>query len=175
MNFAADLLKLLNEEENQPVDPLAELLRVSVSQLESINNNKADLSLQVEEVYDIIKDFDSNEKEVKAAERREKLLLQGLIEMFDLVSGVISYMQGRNTEHILVIETKLNEIMNGCGIEPLGFNGERLDPNIHTVSSAVFDNAPIESVVRVLERGYMYRGKILRKATVILSKGASTE
>jgi molecular chaperone GrpE (heat shock protein) len=64
--------------------------------------------------------------------------------------------------------------MKACSLEQLGFLGERLDPRLHTVASAEYSSAPLESVIRVLESGYVYRDRVVRKATVVLSKGVET-
>jgi len=170
VDFAAELQKLLREEEQPLIDPMAELARASAGCLENIQKTDANLALQIEEIYDIIKDFAGNEKEIKAARIRENTLLSGLVALSDLLDSLFSHVQGNNG-HIQAVSAKMTEIVNACGLEPLGFLGERLDPRIHTASSAEFNDAPPESIVRILERGYAYRGKILRKATVILSKG----
>jgi hypothetical protein len=122
----------------------------------------------MEEVYDIIKASDENAKEVKSAAKRESMLLRGLVAMSDLLDGLLPYMQ----EHSRTAAARKGDVMNACGLEQLGFSGERLDPKLHTVVSAEYSGAPLESIIRVLESGYAYNGKIIRKATVILSKGA---
>lgn len=174
MDFAAELQKLLRETEPPVVDPLselaqaqAELTRVQEALLEGIQKNGADLSLQIEEIYDIVNESNEKAKEANAAIKRENLLLRGLVAMGDLLDNLLPYIQ----EHAQTIAAKKEEAMNACAIEQLGFPGERLDPKLHSVASAEYSAAPLESVIRVLESGYAYRGKIIRKATVILSKG----
>jgi len=168
MNFAVELQRLLQAENPPPVDPISELMKTQTGVLDSILKNGDNLSLQVEEIYDIIKDSDENAREVKSAAKRENTLLSGFVAMSDLTDGLLQYLQ----EHSGTITAKKDEIMNACGVERLGLVGERLDPRTHTVAAAEFSDAPIESVIRVLEHGYAYRGKVVRKATVILSKGA---
>ena len=172
MDFVAELQKLLNEEDTPLVDPLTEMARVNAVCLESIKNTDTNIALQIEEIYDIIKDADANAKEIKAAETRENILLNGLVAMSDLLDSLFAHMREGNNEHSQVVVAKMTEIINACGLEPLGFPGERLDPRLHTVSSAEFSEAPPEAIIYVIQRGYKHRGKILRKATVILSKGA---
>lgn len=169
MDFSVELQKLLLEE-SFPVDSLVELAQIHTGLLDSIQKNDANISLQIEEIYDIIKDADENAKEVKIALKRENLLLNSLIAMSDLLDGLFPYLQ----EHNQTVAAKKEEIINNCGLEPVGFPGERLDTQLHTVSSAEYCDAPPETVIDILERGYAYRGKIIRKATVILSKGAET-
>ena len=171
MGFINKLQKLFRAEELPPVDCFAELARTQDEILAGIQKNSSNLSLQIEEIYDIIKEFDEQTKEIKAAAKRENLLLDGLAAMSDLLDGLIGHMQG----HSRSITTKKEDIINACGMERLGFPGERFDPRLHTVASAEPSTAPLESVIRILESGYEYRGKVIRKATVILSKGVEND
>ena len=168
MDFAAELHKLLRAEESPLLDPLAELARAQKGHMDTIQKNGASLSLQMEEIYDMIRETDDNAKEVRAMEKRETLLLSGLVVISDLLDTVLPYVQ----EHNQTVNAKKEEVLKACGLERLGFPGERLDPRLHTVASAEYNSAPLESVIRVLENGYAYHGKIIRRATVILSKGA---
>ena len=167
MDFIAELQKLLDAEEDLPFDPLLELVQMQAKSLENIDKTNNSISLQTEEIYDIIKESDNNVHELKASAKRETLLLNALVSISDLLDGLLSYIQ----EHSQTVIAKKVEAMNACGLEQLGFPGERLDPRLHMVFSAEYSNAPLESVIRVLENGYAYRGKIIRRATVILSKG----
>lgn len=175
MDFAAELEKLLQAEESPPLDLLEELAMTQAELLGSLQEllgsqqqNNESLSLQVEEIYDIVKESDENAKEVKAAAKRENMLVNGLISLCDLVDGLLPHLQ----EHSRTVDAKKMEAVDACGLEPLGFPGERLDPRLHTVAGAEYSDAPMESVIRVLESGYAYHEKLIRKATVILSKGA---
>lgn len=167
MNFSTELKKLLKAEKSPPVDPFIELMGVQAELLAGIKKKDADLSLQIEEIYAIIKKTDENEKEVKAAVKRESSLLNGFIMLCDLLDDLLPHIGG----HSEAVEAKKDEVMRTCGMEPLGFIGERLDPKLHTAASAEYSDAPLECVIRVLQAGYAYRGKVIKKATVILSKG----
>ena len=172
MNFEAELKKLLDAEETPLLDPLAELARAQAGFLEVISKQGSDVSLQVEEIYDIVKSADENAKEIKNAAKRENLLLSSMIAMNDMLDSLMQYIGRTDARHSETIASKRDELMNVCGLERLGLPGQQLDPRIHTVAAAEFDEAPPESVIRVLESGYLYRGNVVRKATVIISKGS---
>ena len=171
MNFAAELKKLLDAEEVPPHDPLAELTQANARLLESIVKNGSDVSMQVEEIYDIIKETDDNARELKIAAKREKLLLGSLIDFCDLLDSLLQYVRRTGADHAETIAAKKEEALDACGVETVGYLGQMLDPRIHTVASAEESDAPFESVIRILESGYTYRGNVVRKATVIISKG----
>jgi molecular chaperone GrpE (heat shock protein) len=168
MDFAAELQKLLDAEDPIPLDPLAEIVATQGGLWNFLQKNSSGLSMQIEEIYDIIKDADQNAKEAKAAIKREYILLGSLIAISDLLDGLLPYLH----EHNQTISAKKEEVLKACGLERLGFPGERLDPRLHTVAAAEYNEAAFETIIHVLESGYTYRGQIIRKATVILSKGA---
>ena len=172
MNFAAELKKLLDAEENPPLDPLVEIARAQARLTEAIGKNGAGVSMQVEEIYDIIKETDGNAKEVKNAAKRETQLLGALIAMSDLLDDFARFIHAAGAGHAETIYAKTAEIMNGCGLERIGHIGDRLDPRIHTVSAVEHSDAPPESVIKVLQSGFEYRGTVIRRAAVIISKGS---
>jgi hypothetical protein len=164
------LLKELLELEDVPVtDVYTELTRAQMSILSGIKSDSENLGLQIEEIYDIVKDADSSSTELKVALKRENLLVSAIADMADLTTGLIRHMG----EHGAVIAAKINEIIVSCGLEYVGFEGERLDPRLHTVVAAETDMSAPETVIRVACAGYSYRGKIIRKASVVISKGES--
>jgi len=168
MDFAAELQKLIDTEHPPLMEPLAELAAMQARLLEGIKESGGNLSLQVEEIYDIVKESDENVREIKVAAKREGLLLSGLINMTDLLDDLLPYIG----EHAGIADMKKDEIINACGLELLGYTGERLNPRLHTAASAEHSEAPPETIIRVLKNGFAYNGKIIRKAAVILSKGA---
>ena len=174
MNFAEELKNLLEAESSLPRDPLAELSRAQAGILEALYKNNKGISLQVEEIYDIIKESDENARELKSAAKRENSLLGALFVVDDLLDSLLRYIQRSGAGHAEMIAAKRDEAMIGCGLEKLGYVGQQLDPRMHTVASAEPGGAPMESVTRVLESGYMYRGNVVRKATVVISNGQPT-
>jgi len=194
MDFAAELQKLINQQELPLADPLTELsnahLELSRKQSELSQENisrvtssvsglqkaTSAMSLQTEEIYDIIKEADDNKKELRTVAKREKKLLTGLIESIDLLDGFLvqfSQVYGEHAfEHVEVIMSKIADILEESEVQMLGFEGEHLNVRQHKVASAEYSDAPEETVIAVLERGYAYRDSIIRKSTVILSKGA---
>jgi len=174
VDFNDELQKLLDAEKTPPLDPLVEIAQAQAEALEEIRRRNADLSLQVEEIYDIIKDADENAKELKLAERRENALLGSLISTTGILDNLLEYLRRAGAEGVEPLAAQHEAALISCGLERLGFPGERLDPRLHTVISAEFNEAPLETVVQTVESGYQYRGKVIRKAAVIISKGADT-
>ena len=164
----------MDADDSPPYDPLAELMGAQTGVLKNINNDCAGISLQVEEIYDIVRMADDNSKEAKNSAKRETLLLGALVAVSDLLDAMLAYIGNDGAHHAEMINTSRSQALDACALERLGHVGERLDPSIHSVANAVHSDSPIESVVNVLHSGYMYRDKVLRKADVIISKGSGT-
>ena len=128
----------------------------------------SDLSLQVEEIYDLVKENDENVRAIKAGEKREQQLIDGISGLCEMVNAFLPHIPG----HAAVVLAKKNEILQACGLTPIGRVGEKLAPALHTTHSAIYHEVPAETIVDVLESGFIYRGKVIKKAMVILSKGA---
>ena len=175
MDFAAELKKLLNAEESPPTDPLIEITQAQAKLLEGLQKTCSDISLQTEEVYDIVKEADEHERETRDAEKCEAQLLGSLIEMNDLLDSLLYFFRFSDESHIRAINAKRDEILSGSGLERYDGVGWLLDPRRHKVASAEHSDAPLESVIRALESGYTYQGNVIRKATVIVSKGKESE
>lgn|GEM_PF-1010889 len=175
MDFAAELMKLLEAEELPPTDPLVELAQSQGGEDKELEKTllqkNDDISLQIEEIYDIIKEADENSKELKAAAKRENSLIAAIIASGDLLDNVLHYLRGLGEDDANIISSQRDIALASCDIERLGVPGERLDPRFHTVGDGEFSEMPFETVTQVLDSGYVYRGKVLRKATVVISKG----
>ena len=199
IDFYAELQKLLSMEDPPIADPFTELARAQAefarAQMESageqkelvsaqkelalsqaglfddIQKNGANLSLQLEEIYDIIKGADDSAKGYNAAIKRENMLLGALVSMGDLLEGLLPYLH----EHSQTVAVKMGDVLYACGLARFGSPGEPFDTRLHTAASAEYSDIPFESITRVLESGYAYQGKMIRKATVILSKGNEKE
>ena len=72
-----------------------------------------------------------------------------------------------------MVAKQLSDFLTASGIEPVNAEGRPFDPNLHEAvaqeESAEFAEGVI---IRQLRRGYKLRDRLLRPATVVVSKGA---
>ncbi|MWA14318.1 nucleotide exchange factor GrpE [Streptomyces sp. BA2] len=70
-----------------------------------------------------------------------------------------------------LISRQLETAMMGQGVEPVGRVGERADPATHHVAEvrAAPPGAADDEVLEILQRGYRYRGRVLRAARVVVA------
>lgn len=72
-----------------------------------------------------------------------------------------------------LIYTRLSESLAKMGLEPIKSEGEKFDPNLHhAVQKMVSADHAEETVLEEYQRGYRFKGKMLRPAMVKVSVGA---
>jgi len=68
---------------------------------------------------------------------------------------------------IVLIYQRLSETLKKMGLEPIGAAGQRFDPNIHqAVERVQTDEVEDQTILGEFQRGYNFRGKLLRPAMV---------
>lgn len=77
-----------------------------------------------------------------------------------------SFVQG-----VRMIYTQMLQTLQREGLEPIDPQGEPFDPKYHEAVDAVErEEMEPNRVIQVLERGYLFKGKLLRPAKVIVSR-----
>lgn len=71
------------------------------------------------------------------------------------------------TKGIELIYQRLSDVLKKMGVEPIEAAGKRFDPNLHeAVVRVPAGDAEDETVLEELQRGYNFKGKLLRPAMV---------
>jgi len=112
----------------------------------------------------------------------ERLLrhLIGVAETVERVAGLYSLSDDSNarslSEGLRLVSSSIEKVLREEGVEVIGDVGERFDPVVHEAVGFVESEEHGEgTVVSVVERGFAFRGKVLRPAKVIVAKGAPKE
>ncbi|MDR2434059.1 MAG: nucleotide exchange factor GrpE [Treponema sp.] len=179
LDFETELERLLARESAPlPHSELAELAAAGQNMLTELHKKNTELSLQVEEIYDLVKEADSGilREALDDEKRRTGRLAAAVVALCDLLEHFCAYTRQSGSEDLelqaCLLWKNAAAVLEGCGITRLGEEGQYLDPEIHTVESAVASSLPREYVVRVLQSGYRYLGNVLRRAAVVVSTGA---
>jgi len=96
------------------------------------------------------------------------VLLKLLPIMDDFQRAVAALPPGNDwAEGVLIIERKLERFLEDQGVTPMDVLGEEFDPAYHE-AVGVDDNPNVASgtITRVLQRGYLFRDRVLRPAMV---------
>ena len=74
-----------------------------------------------------------------------------------------------------MVSRQLQDFLVSCGVEPVNAEpGIPFDPNVHDAIGQEHHDELVEgSVVRQLRKGFKLRDRLLRPATVVVSKGAA--
>jgi molecular chaperone GrpE (heat shock protein) len=177
VDFETELAKLLDKEEVPPQDETAELTGVLQYLLNAFNKKQTEYSLQLEEIYDTLKSQDTQvlQASLAAEGQRANHLALTALGLSDNLEHFCAYARQSGTEELRaqaeILWNNSANLLAGCGILRLGNEEEPFDPRIHQVQGAIASALPRERVVQVLQSGYGYLGTVLRKATVLLSRG----
>ncbi len=72
-----------------------------------------------------------------------------------------------------MVAKQLADFLGSSGAEPVNAEGQPFDPNLHeAVAQEESATVPEGVVIRQLRRGFKLRDRLLRPATVVVSKGA---
>jgi molecular chaperone GrpE (heat shock protein) len=140
-----ELIKPFTIDENKHVN----------EKLSDLTRKIENMSLQTEEIYEIIE-----------KNSPDNILLKTLMNICDLLEIYLSASDSDGAG-----KRKLYELLGEGNITVLGISGERLNPEIHRAISAEFVEGVIpEQILQVIQPGYSYENKIIRKAKVVISK-----
>lgn len=178
LDFKQELNHLLEQEAHPlPGDALAETALAGQRLLTTLGKKQSELSLQVEEIYDIVGNMDTAalQEAMLAEKQRADSLAEAAVGLCDILEDFCAYARDSGDAALerqgRMMWDNAGSLLERCGFARLGEAGQPLDPEIHTVRSAAASSLPREHVARVLQSGYRYRGTVARKAAVVASLG----
>jgi molecular chaperone GrpE len=147
-------------------------------QLQSVTDQRDQLLMETAELQDRLlracADFDNARRR---AERERSEYLQ--FAATDLVKGLLPILD--DFERALKVETtdrnyakgveliyqRLSEALKKTGLEPIETAGRQFDPNLHqAVERVQTDEVADQAILGEFQRGYNFKGKLLRPAMV---------
>lgn len=162
---------------DEPPEPKAEVTEDSlVAQMQGDLQRFRDLALRSQADFENFRKRAAREKE-DAVKFANTAFLERLIPIFDNFElGLNAARAGAENSPILMgmdmVAKQLNDFLLGSGVEPVNGEGQTFDPNLHEAVAQEESATVAEgSVVRQLRRGYKLRERLLRPATVVVSKG----
>jgi molecular chaperone GrpE (heat shock protein) len=176
LDFETELNKLLFRERGMlPQYEFAELAAVGQNLLAELGKKQTDASLQIEEIYDLVKEQHGLMEALEAEKTAKDQLAAAAIGIADLIEYFHAYAAQSGREELKkqadVMWQNAAGMLASCGILRFGVAGEQLDPRIHTVKASAESSFPREYVTEVLQSGYLYQNRLLRKAAVVVSRG----
>ncbi len=158
-------------DENLPAETLEGQVAALAADRDSLASEKADLE---DRLLRLRAEFDNYRRRV---ERERSDFLQ--FAAADLVGQVLPVLDDfeRALKHetadreyakgIELIFQRLLETLKKMGLEPLEAAGQKFDPNLHqAVQRVETDEAEDQTILEEFQKGYNFRGKLLRPAMV---------
>src|SRR5215469_1433079 len=172
----------------EPPEPLVAVppSRPSTEQIEELKERAAKADENWDRLLRTTADFE-NFKKRAAREKQDAIkfanesLLQKLIPILDNFDMALSATQNAQTGAVQSLQTGVNMIyqqlknaMTEAGLEEISAEGKAFDPNLHeAVSQQETGDVPEGQVVQQLRKGYKFRDRLLRPASVVVAKRPS--
>lgn len=171
-----------NETTDETADPnAAEQSEESLlGQLQGDLDRFRDLALRSQADFENFRKRAAREKE-DAVKYANAAFLERLIPIFDNFElGLAAARTGAENSPILagmdMVAKQLNDFLLSSGVEPVNGEGQSFDPNVHeAVAQEESADVPEGIIVRQLRKGYKLRDRLLRPATVVVSKGPAAQ
>src|SRR5579871_4588758 len=151
-----------------------------LTQLQGDLERFRDLALRSQADFDNFRKRAAREKD-DAIKYANASFLERLIPILDNFELGLNAARGSAADSPILagmdmVAKQLTEFLTSSGVEPVNAEGQPCDPNLHE-AVAQEDSATVKEgvIIRQLRRGYKLRERLLRPATVVVSKGAAAK
>jgi molecular chaperone GrpE len=162
-----------------PVEPAT----LTAEQLEELKQRASKADENWDRLLRTTADFDNYKKRANR-EKQEAIrfanenLLEKLVPVLDSFDMALAAAQNNQTDAaqslkagINMVYQQLKSALTDAGLEEIDATGKAFDPNVHeAVSQQENADLPEGQVVQQLRRGYKLRERLLRPASVVVSK-----
>lgn len=166
------------ESETTPVD--TEALKKEVEQLrEELEKARAEAAEYKDRWLRAVAEMENMRKRLEKrftdeAEREKRRFLRAILPLVDNLEMVIKHSETNPEvlrEGVKMIYQDLLRTLQTEGLEPIPSVGQKFDPFLHEAVEVVeTQEHPEETVVDEVQRGYRYKGELLRPARVRVAK-----
>ncbi len=149
----------------------------------SVEDQVAQLGAERDELKELFlrrqAEFDNFRKRTEK-ERSEYLQFAGMGTVRDLLPMLDDFERALKTEcnspeyvkGIEMIHSRMYETLKKMGLEPIETAGQQFDPHLHqAVERVETEDAPDGAILTEFQRGYFFKGKLLRPSMVKVAVG----
>jgi molecular chaperone GrpE len=164
-------------------EPLPVPSALSQAQIEELQARAAKADENWDRLLRTTADFDNFKKraareKTEAAQYASASLLQKLLPVLDNFEMALAAAQNAEGEKlqsfqsgVAMIQQQLNSVLADAGLEEIDAAGKPFDPNFHEAISEQESAEVAEGgVLQQLRKGYKFKDRLLRPATVIVAK-----
>ena len=149
-----------------------------LGQLQNDLERFRDLALRSQADFDNFRKRASREKE-DAVKYANAAMLERLVPILDSFELGLAAARATNEKSPILagmdmVARQLNDFLTQHGVEPIQTEGASFDPNLHeAVAQEPSKQIPEGHIIRQLRKGFKLKDRLLRPATVVVSKGAA--
>lgn len=168
------------------VNPV-EIVPLSPEQIEDLKTRAAKADENWDRLLRTTADFDNFKKraareKIESAQYASAALLQKLLPVLDNFEMALAAAQNASGDKLAALQSGVQMIQQQfkstlaeAGLEEIDAAGKPFDPNFHeAISQQESADAPEGSVLQQLRKGYKFKDRLLRPATVIVAKRPAT-
>ena len=135
-----------------------------------------DLALRSQADFDNYKKRSAREKD-EAIKYANSALLERLLPVVDNFELGLAAARGEGEASPIfsgmsLVFKQLNDFLTDNGLQPIDAVGQKFDPNLHeAIAHEPSDKVAEGSIIHQTRRGYRYKDRLLRPASVVVSSG----
>ena len=151
---------------------------LAAEELSAKLNAFSDQLLRLHAEFDNYKKRTAKEKEALSRQSEGKLMLKfsPIYEELQMAEKEAAKVPDKALrEGILLVLGKLRASFEKEGLQEMELEGEKFDPFRHEAAMHEPSDLPEGSIVRVIQKGYTFKGELLRHAMVSVSSGKKKE
>ncbi len=139
-----------------------------------------DLAMRSQADFENYKKRSAREKE-EAIKYANTSLLEKLVPIIDNFELGLAAAKNEGEESPIysgmnLVLKQLNDFLIANGLQPVETVGQKFDPNLHeAIAREPSEEFPEGTVIRQARRGYRFKDRLLRPATVVVSSGPAKE
>lgn len=146
-----------------------------VEQLQADMERFRDLAMRTQADFENYRKRTIRDKE-DAIKYANASLFEKLIPVLDNFELGLQAARAEGSQGVLIgfemVAKQFQEFLASNGVEPIEAEGQPFDPNFHeAMGNEASDTVPEGIVIRQLRKGYKLRDRLIRPATVFVSKG----
>ena len=148
----------------------------AVARLQADLDRFRDLALRSQADFENYKKRCAREKD-DAVKYANSSLLERLVAIVDNFELGLNAARDQSADSAIysgmsLVLKQLNDFLADNGLQPIDAIGQKFDPNLHeAIAHEPSSDAPEGTVIRQARRGYRFKDRLLRPATVVVSAG----
>lgn len=174
IDVEAELQLIMSAYENESLTD-NELFSSIDQKLQKQNKLQQKACLVVEDLVEQIEKLSEDQSQVKMLKQENEALIKTLMASYDLFAEILlgAYEKQHESwyQQIALQSDRLAKNLQEVGITLIGSQNNQLDLLYHKVIDYQYDASMAENqIIRYIKVGYIYKGKVVRKAEVIINR-----